>query len=256
MYYYGARYLNPTSSVWYGVDPLAEKMPAYSAYVYCLANPVKLVDPTGMIWEDPKDAEKLKTRIDKRIERINQDNTKLQAKIDRGGLSDKKLARLEGRISEGRDRIANLHKSKADIDLLGADQEHVYALSQISGGIHTVRSGEGNKVYIETSSDALSIHEITHVRQSLEAGGLRFMDGKLLNVGTSERSIAKMEIEAYQMQYSYDKSFPGAVSSLKDINIQSVGNIKNDKGDFVYPGINRLHMNALKQQKLNKKMGF
>ena len=47
LYYYGARYLNPTSSLWYGVDPLAEKMPAYSAYAYCLANPVKLVDPDG-----------------------------------------------------------------------------------------------------------------------------------------------------------------------------------------------------------------
>jgi len=25
LYYYGARYMNPVTSLWYGVDPLAEK---------------------------------------------------------------------------------------------------------------------------------------------------------------------------------------------------------------------------------------
>ena len=50
LYYYGARYLNPVSSVWYGVDPLAEKMPAYSAYVYCAGNPVRRTDVDGRDW--------------------------------------------------------------------------------------------------------------------------------------------------------------------------------------------------------------
>ena len=80
-------------------------------------------------------------------------------------------------------RISNLNISKADIDVLGADQNNVYALSPISGGEHKVRQGSDGKVYIETSSEALSIHEITHVRQSLDAGGLKFStNGELLNV--------------------------------------------------------------------------
>ena len=33
LYYYGARYLNPVASLWYGVDPLAEKYPNYSSYI-------------------------------------------------------------------------------------------------------------------------------------------------------------------------------------------------------------------------------
>lgn len=48
-----------------------------------------------------------------------------------------------------------MNTSKADIDLLGADQSNVYALSSISGGKHKVRQGSDGKVYIETSSDAL-----------------------------------------------------------------------------------------------------
>jgi RHS repeat-associated protein len=45
LYYYGARYMNPVASVWYGVDPLAKKYPNMGAYVYCAANPIKLIDP-------------------------------------------------------------------------------------------------------------------------------------------------------------------------------------------------------------------
>ena len=54
LYYYGARYMNPVASIWYGVDPLTEKYPSLSAYVYCAGNPVKLIDPNGMAWEPTK----------------------------------------------------------------------------------------------------------------------------------------------------------------------------------------------------------
>ena len=47
LYYYGARYLNPTSGVWLSVDPLFEKYVGMSPYNYCAGNPVKLVDVDG-----------------------------------------------------------------------------------------------------------------------------------------------------------------------------------------------------------------
>ena len=58
--YYGARYMNPVASIWYGVDPLTEKYASVSGYTYCLGNPVKLVDPDGNVvipvhgtWSNP-----------------------------------------------------------------------------------------------------------------------------------------------------------------------------------------------------------
>ncbi len=47
LYYYGARYMNPVASIWYGVDPLAEKYPNIGGYVYCIGNPIRFIDPNG-----------------------------------------------------------------------------------------------------------------------------------------------------------------------------------------------------------------
>ena len=47
LYYYGARYLNPTNCMWLSTDPLFEKYVGMSPYNYCVGNPVKLVDPDG-----------------------------------------------------------------------------------------------------------------------------------------------------------------------------------------------------------------
>ena len=45
--YFGARHYHPTLSIWLSVDPMADKYPGVSPYVYCGNNPVKLVDPDG-----------------------------------------------------------------------------------------------------------------------------------------------------------------------------------------------------------------
>ena len=47
LYYYGARYMNPKTSLWYGVDALAEKYVSTDCYVYCIDNPVKFIDSDG-----------------------------------------------------------------------------------------------------------------------------------------------------------------------------------------------------------------
>ncbi|MEE0912509.1 MAG: RHS repeat-associated core domain-containing protein, partial [Paludibacteraceae bacterium] len=50
LYYYGARYLNPTNGMWLSVDPLWERHIDKNPYAYCLNNPIRFSDPTGM-WE-------------------------------------------------------------------------------------------------------------------------------------------------------------------------------------------------------------
>jgi RHS repeat-associated protein len=258
LYDYSARHYDPTVARFTTVDPMAEKYYSISPYAYVGNNPMRLIDPTGMIWDDSNDVEKLNKSIDDKINSLNKDISKNQAKLDKGGLSEKQVAKLENKISEAKDRISNLNTSKADIDLLGADQNNVYTLSQTDGGIHQITQASDGKIHIQTSSDALSIHEITHVRQSLNAGGLKFSsDGKLLNAAGDVRprngawysAVAGNEVEAYKMQYSYDQSFPGRTSNLHGINVHSVGDIRNN-GNPVYPLINQYSIFLKQQEKI------
>ena len=58
LYYYGARYLNPSIALWLSTDPLQGKYPGMSPYNYCAGNPVKLVDPDGrssFIWDSSEE---------------------------------------------------------------------------------------------------------------------------------------------------------------------------------------------------------
>jgi RHS repeat-associated protein len=47
LYYYGARYYDPRTSVWQSTDPLADKYPGWSPYNYVLNNPINYSDPDG-----------------------------------------------------------------------------------------------------------------------------------------------------------------------------------------------------------------
>jgi RHS repeat-associated protein len=53
LYYYGARYYDPRISIWYSVDPMADKFPAMNPYVYCNQNPIDLTDPKGLYPDPP-----------------------------------------------------------------------------------------------------------------------------------------------------------------------------------------------------------
>ncbi len=47
LYYYGARYYEPTLALWYGVDVMTERHPDASPYIYCFNQPVSRIDYLG-----------------------------------------------------------------------------------------------------------------------------------------------------------------------------------------------------------------
>ena len=247
MYYYGARYYDPRLSLWMSCDPLQEKSPNISTYCYTANNPVRYVDPTGMIWENPREAEKLKRSINNRIESIDKDTYKLKREVETGKrrilffwtckLNDKQIANRQDEISENMQKVELLKQALADIEAIKNARE-TYRLTGPSESDGTHRAiREGNVINIEGSNQGLHIHEIRHIGQSIAAGGLKFKDNQLLNSATTLEGGRDNEINAYQTQYSFDGTYPLGAYSLKDINHKTLLDIETADGVKVYENL-------------------
>jgi RHS repeat-associated protein len=237
-YDFGARMQDPQLGRWWQVDPLADhpKQVGTSPYAYTVNNPIRYIDPTGMIWEDSKQEERLNKSINSRIENIEKNSSKTQAKIDKGSLSDKKLAKLEDRLTENSQKVELLNQTISDIKTIGEASE-IFRLTgpSSSDGKHGVVKGTNDVIKIEGSNTGLHLHEIRHVGQSFDAGGMKFNeDGKLLNAANTKEGGRNNEVNAYQIQFSFDGSYPVGARYLKDINGKTLMAIKDEKGRIVY----------------------
>jgi len=121
--YFGSRYYSSDLSIWLSVDPMSDKYPSLSPYVYCADNPVKLVDPNGMQWETPEDEKKANEMKDKAIERIShyqKQINKYQAIANRTKNAKQKeeassaAEYLQGLEKEVQDGIEGLNKMGED----------------------------------------------------------------------------------------------------------------------------------------------
>jgi len=119
--YFGARYYDSDLSNWLSVDPLSDKYPSLSPYVYCANNPVVLVDPDGMSIDDG-------TEVDFNITNYVNSKGELLYKTDDGiektvVIKDYKLPLFESKLYDLKEK-GMLNDAEANINelhILGTD---------------------------------------------------------------------------------------------------------------------------------------
>ncbi len=86
--YFGARYYDSELSNWLSVDPLSDKYPGLSPYLYCFNNPVIMHDPDGNSGEVVLDKDKKTATVSMHLIFYgNKANTELSGKIATGVAS-------------------------------------------------------------------------------------------------------------------------------------------------------------------------
>ena len=245
------------------IDPLTENYERFSPYTFVANNPIRYYDPDGMRFDDVNErkAQKIERKIqkkqqrnNKKIERANRKIAKKRNKISQiqNGPNNAKAQAKVGRLQKQIDNLNNkaaeintqndfLDLALDDIDVLRDDPNHNYIFAGATqSGVHGVLLTE-NGIVIQGANSALHIHEVRHVVQAKDGRGLRFGTGPrtlnmLLNDGTTIEQVRANEVEAYQVQFSFDGSYPapGGASKLGDINEDSLLTITNSKGNRVY----------------------
>ena len=74
-------------TMWLSVDPMADKYPSISPYAYCAWNPVKFVDPNGMIVDSSFIPIFVKLLLDPTNKKYNQGFATLYKKLDEDPLT-------------------------------------------------------------------------------------------------------------------------------------------------------------------------
>lgn len=245
-YDYGARMYDPAIARFLQVDPLIEIFQeAWTPYHYVKNNPIKYMDPTGMIWKDQKEADRLKKNIEKRKDQLAKRKEKLQEKIIKRQAKGKNTENQERSIATIDSRTDQMNQTIREIDALGADEDNTYDLvrgDNQGGGKHGVTKGSDGVINIYGSSDGLHVHEIRHVSLSLNSGGLVFRNRQL--TPTTPRGEVD-EIEGYKAQFGYTGSGPGSAGSDAQI-LDEIANLKDGRGNYVYPAIRQKIINRQK----------
>ena len=149
---FGARMYNPAIARWTAADPLSEKYYGISPYVYCLGNPISVIDPDGMdIWtmDEKGNVVWVKESDDHRLYYVNNDGLLSDDYVsvsDRSILDD--LTKTEAKVDGG--AKVSSHTSKTGINDIfkvfkfASDKTKVEWAVHRNGDTYTIGTGHNS----------------------------------------------------------------------------------------------------------------
>ena len=149
---FGARMYNPAIARWTASDPMSEKYYGISPYVYCLGNPISIIDPNGMdIWtmDEKGNVVWVKESDDHRLYYMNNDGLLSDDYVsvsDRSILDD--LTKTEAKVYGG--AKVSSHTSKSGINDIfkvfkfASDKTKVEWAVHRNGDTYTIGTGHNS----------------------------------------------------------------------------------------------------------------
>ena len=205
--YFGARYYSSDLSIWLSVDPMSDKYPSMSPYVYCANNPVKLVDPNGNDLELCGEETDLNITINMMNDFIASDNPIF-------GLSD-------GKVS-----VRELNKD--EFENLSSEQQSFYSLiSSVVNDDHTVS--------VDIVNNSKEVFVGSYMLEQIDIGDIMAIgEGEAMNsYSTFGHEIAEQykkqtsgEKHGYlSSHYSYGLKYEDLISGYRRGRIFRIGNL-------------------------------
>ena len=198
MYYYGARYYEPRLSLWMSTDPMEEKYPDYSTYIYAAQNPIAYSDPTGMEIRGvtKSDAEEFKSDVHLILGDSKFDN--LRSLIS---LKGKKFQQIpDAALAEALDGVTCSEDEMAYISLLvnTINSKEVHSIEYLKDGEEVSSSGYSDiNKYLNSIDPDSKIGDAFRKREERSDGSTRYyyddatiqtLGGEGFNVPTSKGS--------------------------------------------------------------------
>ena len=184
-YDFHARRLIPTLLRFDCPDPLMEKYPHLSPYIYCASNPIMLTDRYGMEFTEraEKSVEKLTYRIQSMEADLNKRIDGYKKKLQKQGISEKERNKLNNKIDKANSKLNELNQVSMEIETLRSSSQ-VYDIVETtihnrSNGyeveINSLTDFTNGVVMIELGSSDISFlaHELKHAYQ-FETGQYNF----------------------------------------------------------------------------------
>ena len=198
MYYYGARYYEPRLSLWMSTDPMEEKYPDYSTYIYAAQNPIAYSDPTGMEIRGvtKSDAEEFKSDVHLILGDSKFDN--LRSLISLEGKKFKQIP--DAALADALDGVTCSEDEMAYISLLvnTINSKEVHSIEYLKDGEEVSSSGYSDiNKYLNSIDPDSKIGDAFRKREERSDGSTRYyyddatiqtLGGEGFNVPTSKGS--------------------------------------------------------------------